>query len=223
MNQMKPKRFPKALAAQRHLKKVDPKLRRIIEAVGPLKITIDPSETLFESLATSVIYQQLHGKAAATIVGRVKTLLKCTNKFPSPEKILSCSDDALLGAGLSRSKLKSIQDLARRATRGELPARKQADTMDDSTLIETLTQIRGVGPWTAQMCLIFTLGRIDILPTGDYGVRKGFGIVYGKRGHPSAKMLERHAKIWRPYRSAAAWYLWRALELPLSVKIKANR
>lgn len=208
------KKFPKAVAAVNALKKTDPILKKVIEKVGSVKIELDTKETVFESLATSIIYQQLHGKAAATILKRFIALFDCVGgEFPEPDQILEVKLDYLRSAGLSQNKALAIQDLARKAQSGRIPDRKKAETMSDEELIEAFSQVRGVGEWTAQMLLIFTFGRQDVLPTGDYGVRKGFATVYKKRDLPTPKQLSQYAEKWRPYRSVASWYMWRALDL----------
>ena len=181
--------------------------------MGAVKIELDADETVFESLTSAIVYQQLHGKAAATILGRVKTVCHPRGEFPTPAQLLAASDEALRGAGLSRSKLLALKDLAQRVTDGLVPTRAKAETMSDAALIEALTEVRGIGPWTAQMLLIFTLGRPDVLPVDDFGVRKGFAVVYGKKKMPTPKELALYGEQWRPFRSIAAWYLWRALEL----------
>lgn len=206
-------RFPKALPASRFLAEADSRLAQVIAEVGPITVEIDPDETVFESLASSIVYQQLHGKAAATILGRFKALFPGAQGFPEPGQVLATDEAALRATGLSGSKLLSIQDLARKVIAGQVPDRAQAETMDDDALIESLTQVRGIGPWTAQMMLIFTLGRPDVLPTGDYGVRKGFATLYRKKEMPTPQALQKVAEKWRPYRSVASWYLWRVLEL----------
>ncbi len=215
-------KFPKALQSQRHLKSVDPILAKIIEQVGPVRIEIDPEETVFESLATSIIYQQLHGKAAAAILGRFKALFEGT-PFPKPEQVLQTPEETLRGTGLSRTKILSMKDLSEKTLSGQLPSRTQAEKLSDEELQNALTQVRGIGPWTAQMLMIFTLGRPDVLPTGDFGVRRGYAAVYKNKKMPTPKQLETAAKIWHPFRSAASWYLWQALELEQFKGIKIEK
>jgi 3-methyladenine DNA glycosylase/8-oxoguanine DNA glycosylase len=215
-------KFPKSIQALRHLKKSDPRLGAIITQVGPIRIELDPNESIFESLTTSIIYQQLHGKAAAAILARVKNLWN-PHSFPTPEQVLYQSEDSLRSTGLSRTKILSMQDLSKKILDGSLPSREQASKLNDEELLNTLIQVRGIGPWTAQMFLIFTLGRTDVLPVGDFGVRRGFAAVYGKRKMPTPEQLESAAEAWRPYRSAASWYLWQALELEKFKKIKIQK
>ncbi len=207
------KRFPQAIKAVKHLSAADPKLAAIIKKVGPLKIKLNTNETLFESLASSIVYQQLHGKAAATILSRFVRLCGRESRFPAPEDVLKFTDDQLRSVGLSKGKLAAIKDLALKVSEKKIPDRPSTLSMSDDEVIEALVQVRGIGVWTAQMLLIFTLGRTDVLPLGDYGVRKAFGVIYGKKKFPSAQALEKHGKKWKPFRSAAAWYLWQALEL----------
>ncbi len=212
-------KFPKGELARRHLTQADPRLAEIIDEVGPIRIDLDPNETVFESLATSIVYQQLHGKAAAAILERFKTLLG-NSPFPTPEQVLSQPEESLRSTGLSRNKILSMKDLSQKILDGTLPQRSDAEKLSDAALLEVLVQVRGIGPWTAQMFLIFTLGRTDVLPIGDFGVRRGFAAVFGKKKMPSPEQLQAAAEKWRPYRSAASWYLWQALELERFKKIK---
>ncbi len=165
----------------------------------------------YESLLESIVYQQLTGKAAATIMGRVKAIF--ADSFPSPAETLACSDERFRAAGLSRAKTAAIKDLAQKCKQGCLPSIEDLEQMTDDEIIESLTQIRGIGEWTVQMLLIFKLGRPDVMPATDYGVRKGFARVYKKAELPTVKELKIHAEKWRPFRSVASWYLWRSLEL----------
>lgn len=207
-------KFPQALKAARHLSKVDARLKKVIEKVGPIRIELDSEESVFESLARSIVYQQLHGKAAATILGRFKALFPETADFPRPRDVLAMDEQLLLKCGLSRAKTAAIRDLAAYVDLGKIPDRGKADSMDNNELIETLTQVKGIGRWTVEMFLIFTLGRADVLPIHDYGVRNGFASVYRKKEFPTPNELDEIGVKWKPFRSAAAWYFWRALELP---------
>ncbi len=197
-------------AALAHLRQADPILARLIDRVGPFAIRRDDTGTVFSALMRSIVYQQLSGKAAATILGRVRALFR--GDGPTPEKLLRASDEKLRGAGLSRSKVLSLRDLARRMKAGELPTLQQIQLMEDEAIIESLTAVRGIGRWTAEMLLIFRLGRPDVLPVDDYGVRKGFALVFRKRALPTGDQLRKHGARWKPYRSVASWYLWRALD-----------
>lgn len=201
-----------AAEAVQHLRGADATLAKVIDAVGPCRLELKTSPTLFHALAESIVYQQLNGKAAATIFGRVSALYPGVDGGFGPEHILKTGDDALRAAGLSRSKLLALRDLAARTAAGELPTLAEAQGMDDEAIIERLTVVRGIGRWTAEMLLIFRLGRPDVLPLGDYGVQQGFAIAYKKPELPSKEVLEKRGRRWRPFRSVASWYLWRALE-----------
>jgi len=205
--------FDPRLAAE-HLRAADPSLRRVIEAVGPVTIRLKQTRSLFSALVEAIVYQQLSGKAAATIYSRLCALFPRATNGPTPRQILAVTDSQLRGAGLSRAKALAVRDLARHAEGGEVPSLSLARRMSDDEIIERLVRVRGVGRWTVEMLLIFRLGRADVLPIHDYGVRKGFAVVQGKRRIPTPKELESHGARWRPYRTAASWYLWRALELP---------
>jgi methylated-DNA-[protein]-cysteine S-methyltransferase len=200
--------------AVKHLRAADDVLARIIDAVGPLGIELKKTRTLFGALAEAIVYQQLSGKAAATIYSRVRGLFPGSKDGPTPRHILSATDAQLRSAGLSRAKAAALRDLARHAQAGEIPSLAAARRMGDEEIVERVTRVRGIGRWTAEMLLIFRLGRGDVLPVHDYGVRKGFAFAYGKRKLPAPKALEKHGARWRPYRTAASWYLWRALDLP---------
>lgn len=198
--------------ALEHLQGSDPPLGRLIEAVGPFRLELRQTPSLFVALAEAIVYQQLHGKAAATIFARLRALFPRANQGPTPEQILRASDEKLRGAGLSRAKLLALRDLARRAKAREIPTLAEAGQMDDETLLERLTAVRGIGRWTVEMLLIFHLGRPDVLPADDYGIRKGFALAFKKRELPSRQDLERRGARWKPYRTVASWYLWRAAE-----------
>ena len=167
----------------------------------------------FDALAESIAYQQLSGKAAATIFGRVRGLYSKT-KWLDPAKILATPDDALRSAGLSRAKTAAIKDLAAKTIDGTVPSGRALLRMSDDEIIARLTQVRGIGRWTVEMLLLFDLGRPDVWPVDDYGVRKGFAKTFGRRKLPTPKQLIKSGEKWRPYRSVAAWYFWRALEAP---------
>jgi 3-methyladenine DNA glycosylase/8-oxoguanine DNA glycosylase len=169
--------------------------------------------TPFQALVEAVVYQQLNGTAAATILGRVKALYP-HRRFPAPEDLLNTPDERLRAAGLSRAKTAAVKDIAAHTLGGSIPGSRAIRVLSDAEIIERLTVVRGVGPWTAEMLLIFTLGRPDVLPVTDYGVRKGFALTYEWKELPKPKELHEFGERWRPYRSTAAWYFWRALELP---------
>lgn len=198
--------------AHRHLSASDKRLAALIARSHRYDIEPNLKVRPFDALAESIAYQQLSGKAAATIYGRVCALFPRASRGLSAEQILRIADDQLRGAGLSGAKVLSMKDLARRAKAGEIPTLAEARAMDDEAIVERLTQVRGIGRWTAEMLLIFRLGRPDVLPVDDYGVRKGFALAYKKRELPSPKALAAHGERWRPYRTVASWYCWRALE-----------
>jgi O-6-methylguanine DNA methyltransferase len=205
--------FDPRLAAE-HLRSRDAALGRVIDAVGPAAIRLKKTRSIFGALAEAIVYQQLSGKAAATIYSRVCALFPGAKNGPAPRQILAATDSQLRGAGLSRAKTLAMRDLARHAEAGEIPSLSAVRRMSDDEIVEHLVRVRGVGRWTVEMLLIFRLGRADVLPIHDYGVRKGFAVAHGKRRIPTPKELEHHGARWRPYRTAASWYLWRALELP---------
>ena len=172
----------------------------------------------FDALAESIAYQQLSGKAAATIFGRVRALYP-KKKWLDPEQLLATPDEILRAAGLSRAKTAALKDLAAKTIDGTVPTGRALIRMNDDEIITRLTAVRGIGRWTVEMLLLFDLGRPDVWPVDDYGVRKGFAKTFGRRKLPTSKQLMKFGEKWRPYRSAAAWYFWRALDAPE----KANR
>ncbi len=196
-----------------HLKHVDKGMGRLIDRVGSLGLSANRNRSVFEYLARSIVYQQLSGKAAGTIHGRLKNLF--SNRRITADRLLALPDEALRGAGLSRGKCLALRDLAARAVAGELPRARKLDQMSDTDIVSTLTVVRGVGPWTAQMLLIFYLGRPDVMPSGDLGVRRGYQHLRGFKTLPEPDKLERAGRRWRPYRSVATWYLWRSLDIDL--------
>jgi DNA-3-methyladenine glycosylase II len=192
-----------------HLRKADPILRSVIERVGPCRLRPLAEGSHFEFIARSIIYQQLSTKAAATIHGRVEAL--CGGAIAAG-RLASITDEALRGAGLSRQKLGYLRDLAARASGGSLDTTYLAD-LPDEEVTRQLIQVKGVGVWTAQMFLMFRLGRPDVLPVLDLGVRKGVQKAYRLRKLPDAKRVEKIAAPWAPYRTVGSWYMWRVLEL----------
>ena len=197
--------------AIKHLTKADRVLGRLIKKVGPCGWKPERRRSPFESLVQAVTHQQLNGTAAKTILGRVKALYP-GRAFPSPEDLLATPDEKLRAAGLSRAKAASIKDIAAKTLAGIVPTSRAIARMDNEAIITQLTGIRGVGPWTVEMLLMFKLGRTDVLPATDFGVRKGFALIYELEDLPAPKDLLLHGERWRPYRSFAAWYLWRALD-----------
>lgn len=197
--------------ALKHLSKVDKVMARIIKERGSCTLTPKHAQSPYEALVESVVYQQLTGKAAATIYGRL--LASFPNAaLPAPEILAATPLETLRTAGLSRAKSAAVIDIALKTISGVVPASDALDTMGDDEIVERLTSIRGVGPWTVHMLLIFRMGRPDILPVSDYGVRKGYAQAYGLTDLPSTKVLAAAGELWRPHRSVAAWYLWRVLD-----------
>lgn len=198
-------------AATHHLRGSHPRMAALIEKVGPCTMsthTLPP----FEALVQSIVYQQLNGRAAETILGRVLTLY-APKKFPTPEDLLLTDDARLRAAGLSRAKTAAVKSLAQHAIDGVVPRRAHAVRLQDEELIDRLTQVRGVGRWTVEMFLIFGLSRPDVWPVLDFGVRKGLGLTFGKGGVPTPKQALPYGRKFAPYGSVAAWYFWRACEL----------
>jgi len=196
-------------AAVRHLKGADPVLARVIERVGPCRFTRRAEGEHFDHLVRAIVYQQLAGKAAAAIHGRILGLYG--GRPPTPAELLATRAAALRRAGLSRQKLGYLRDLAGRAHAGVVPLGALAD-LDDAGVTAALTAVKGVGPWTAQMFLIFRLGRPDVLPVLDLGIQKAIRVAYGLRRMPTPARMEQIARPWRPYRTVACWYLWRSLD-----------
>ena len=195
------------------LKAADPTLARLIESVGPFRLELKHASSVFAALAESIVYQQLNGRAAETIFTRLRALFPRGHEGPKAEQILRAPDAKLRGAGLSQAKLLSLRDLAKHAVSGGLPTLDELAAMDDETAIERLTVVRGIGRWTAEMFLMFRLGRPDVLPVDDYGVRKGAQVTYRMRKLPDKKRLTKVAEKWRPWRSVGSWYMWRAAEI----------
>ena len=172
----------------------------------------DLSHSLFRVLVRSIVHQQLTGRAAATILGRV-TRLFAPKRFPTPRDLLEIPPERLRAAGLSTAKTAALRDLSARTLDGTVPSLSRVRRMEDEEIVARLTAVRGIGRWTVEMLLIFKLGRPDVLPLGDLGVRKGFALTFGTRKLPEPAAMDRRGERWRPYRSVASWYLWRALEL----------
>lgn len=195
-----------------HLRRSDKTMARLIRRVGPCTLAPNNTHTPFQALVRSVTFQQLNGTAAATIFGRMVALFP-GKKFPTPEDLLGTTDEKLRSAGLSRAKTAAMKDIAAKTLAGIVPTRRASHKLSDVEIVERLTVIRGVGPWTVEMFLIFTLGREDVWPVTDFGVRKGYAIAYGLKDLPQPKELIALGERWRPHRSTAAWYLWRATDL----------
>ncbi len=219
-------------AAIAHLSAADPRLARLIQRAGPFTLRVASTQSPFEALVEAIVYQQLHGKAAATIHRRL--LQSFTPAYalspngnaplihPTPQQLLDCPNEQLRAAGLSANKSLALRDLAAKTIDGTVPDIKTIRRMSDDDIIEHLTQVRGIGRWTVEMLLIFRLGRPDIFPVSDYGVRKGFALTFqglkpNKKVEPSdlpdAATMHRRGKKWAPWRSVASWYMWRACDL----------
>jgi DNA-3-methyladenine glycosylase II len=209
-------------------------MARLIERVGPFAIRSEAMHSPFQSLLRAIVYQQLSGKAAATILGRVVAL--CPRKRPQPQHLLELEDAALRGAGLSRNKLLALRDLAAKTIDGTVPTLAQLRRLDDDEIVTRLTAVRGIGRWTVEMMLMFRLGRADVFPVADLGVRKGFHLTFGaldklSRGRkkddgivlPAPKALLAYGERWRPYRSVASWYLWRAVDLEMAARTSTKK
>lgn len=196
-----------------HLASTDPRLAALIARSRPYDIVAQAIVRPFDSLAESIAYQQLSGKAAATIFGRVRALFP-RRKWLDPKLVLATSDETFRGCGLSRSKTASLKDLARKTLDGTVPSGRALIRMSDEEIIERLTAVRGIGQWTVEMLLLFDLGRLDVWPVTDYGVQKGFARTFGRKKLPTKKQFLKIGERWRPYRSVAAWYFWRALDAP---------
>jgi DNA-3-methyladenine glycosylase II len=203
-------------ATFRHLAKVDPILGQLIERVGPSTFKPRSRRSPYESLVRAVANQQLSGKAADTILGRFIALFP-EQPFPRPEDVVGLPDDRLRSAGFSRAKCVSIKDIAAKTLEGVVPDRRRMARLSDEEIIESLTAIRGVGQWTVEMLLIFTLGRPNVLPIHDLGVRKGFALTYKLEAMPTPKALLEHGRTWEPFRTTASWYLWRALDQTVAI------
>ena len=205
--------------AIQYLKGRDAKLGTLIDRAGPFTMRLDPSPSPFESLLESILYQQLHGKAAATIHRRVREYF---GGDPTPQMLLDCPDDPLRAAGVSGNKIKAFRDLAAKTLDGTVPTHAAIKKLSDAEIIERLTAVRGIGAWTVEMLLIFRMGRPDVFPVTDYGVRKGYALTFQRLPKtrpleaadlPKPEVLLKRGKRWAPFRSVASWYLWRACDL----------
>ena len=208
-----------AAEAVEYLKANDAKLGALMERAGPFTLKLDPLPSPFESLLESILYQQLHGKAAATIHRRVREYF---GGDPTPRMLLDTPDEPLRAAGVSGNKIKAFRDLAAKTLDGTVPSHAAIKKLSDAEIVERLTAVRGIGPWTVEMLLIFRLGRPDVFPVSDYGVRKGFALTFQRipktraleaKDLPKAEVLAKRGKRWAPFRTVAAWYLWRACDL----------
>jgi DNA-3-methyladenine glycosylase II len=197
--------------ATRHLSAKDEKLAALIAETVPFQIDVADAQSPYEVLLESIAYQSISGKAAATIFGRIKAL-SGNGRPPSPEQMLKLRKPVLRQAGLSGAKTLAMKDLARKTLEGVVPTHEEALAMSDEELVERLVSVRGIGAWTVEMFLIFRLGRPDVLPIHDLGVKKGWAVAYGKKHMPKPKELLAFGERWRPYRTVASWYMWRAFE-----------
>src|SRR5947208_4655154 len=197
--------------AHYHLSASDKRLAALIARSHRYNIEHNLKVRPFEALAELIAYQQLSGKAAATIWKRVRAIFP-KRKFLDPKLVLETSDEKFRAAGLSRSKVAALKDLAAKTIEGTVPTGRAMAKMTDDEIVERLIQVRGIGRWTVEMLLLFDLGRPDVWPVHDYGVRKGFAKTFGRRKLPTPKELMKFGERWRPYRSVAAWYFWRALD-----------
>jgi 3-methyladenine DNA glycosylase/8-oxoguanine DNA glycosylase len=200
-------------SAEHHLSDSALALKSLIQQVGPCRLSKERKFEPFHSLMRSICHQQLSGKAAETILGRVNQRFG-EGDFPSPEAIGKASVEALRACGLSNAKALAMKDLAEKVLDLTVPTAAQLHRMSDEAIVEALTQVRGVGRWTVEMTLMFKLGRLDVLPVADLGVRKGFTRVFKEKALVPPKKLEQRAEPFRPYRTVFSWYLWRATELP---------
>jgi 3-methyladenine DNA glycosylase/8-oxoguanine DNA glycosylase len=210
---MKPTAPPYLRAALRHLRRSDPILAGLIRQIGPYRMVRRPER--FQALVRAIVFQQLAGRAAQAIYDRFVALFPdAASSFPSPEMVLAIDEAAMRSAGLSRQKLLYIRDLARHVADGEINFHRFAK-MDDEAIIEHLTRVRGIGRWTAEMFLMFNLGRPDVFPVDDLGVRNAIHRAYKMEQPPTRKELREFGERWRPYRSVAVWYLWQSVRLIL--------
>ena len=197
--------------AHAHLSKADPVMRRLIKQVGPCALKPERRRSPYEALVRAVAHQQLNGTAAETITRRFIALFP-RKRFPEPEDLATVSDEQIRGAGFSRAKTAAIRDITAKALDGTVPTRRVITRWEDDAIVNHLTECRGVGRWTVEMFLMFTLGRPDVLPGDDFGIQSGFRLAYGLDAMPKPKDLLAYGERWRPFRTTASWYLWRAAD-----------
>ena len=186
-------------------------MRKLLREVGPCTLAPRIGCSPFESLVRAIAYQQLHDRAAECILKRLVALYP-GRRFPTPEDVLATHWRRMRGTGFSRAKIAALRDLAAKALDGTVPTNREIGQLDDEAIVQRLTAVRGIGRWTAEMLLIFHLGRPDVLPVDDFGVRNGFRIAYGRRSLPTPKAVLRYGERWKPFRTIASWYLWRAAD-----------
>lgn len=194
-----------------HLAAVDPVMRRLMEDIGACTLRPNVRRSPFESLVRAIAHQQLHDKAAESILTRFVALFP-GRKFPRPDDLLALTMRSMRAAGFSRSKILALRDLATKTLDGTVPTNRVIRKLDDDEIVERLITVRGIGRWTVEMLLIFQLGRPDVLPIDDFGVRNGFRIAYRRRSMPTPKQVFQYGERWKPYRTVASWYLWRAAD-----------
>lgn len=197
--------------AHAHLSRIDKRLAGVIERTGAFQFKLDDCDSVYESLLEAIAYQSIAGKAAKVIFGRISAL-GTNGRCPTPEELLRVRKPKLRKAGLSHAKIAAVRDLAQKTIEGVVPTLEEAEKMSDQELVDRLISVRGIGAWTVEMFLIFRLGRPDVLPIHDYGVQKGFAITYRKKSIPKPRELAEFGERWRPYRTVASWYMWRAVE-----------
>jgi DNA-3-methyladenine glycosylase II len=206
-------------AAHKHLSTVDPVMARLIRELGECELKPETRRSPFQSLVQAVAHQQLNGTAANTILTRFRNLFP-GRKFPRPEDLAGVTDEQIRACGFSYAKIKAIRDIAAKTISGVVPTSRAIVKLSDDEIIARLTEVRGVGRWTVEMLLIFQLGREDVLPVDDFGVRAGFQVAYKKRSMPKPKQLLAFGKRWRPHATTAAWFLWRAADAAKDAKKK---
>lgn len=205
--------------AHKYLSETDPIMRRLIQAHGPCALEPETRRSPFQSLVLAVAHQQLHANAANNILGRFKKLFP-GRKFPRPEDLASVTDEQVRACGFSFAKIRAIRDIAEKTMSGVVPSGREIVKLPDEEIILRLTEVRGVGRWTVEMLLIFQLGRPDVLPVDDFGVRNGFRVAYKKRSMPKPRELLKFGERWRPHATTAAWYLWRAADAAVKTAVK---
>jgi DNA-3-methyladenine glycosylase II len=208
--------------ATAHLAERDERLKNLIAETTPFQIDIASADSPYEVLLESIAYQSISGKAAATIYGRIRAL-SSTGRAPTPQEMLKLRKPVLRKAGLSGAKILAMKHLAQKTIDGVVPTLEQAEKMSDEELVERLVSVRGIGAWTVEMFLIFRLGRPDVLPIHDLGVKKGWSVTYGKKHMPKPKELLVFGERWRPYRTVASWYMWRACQLAGNAALRKIR
>jgi 3-methyladenine DNA glycosylase/8-oxoguanine DNA glycosylase len=208
--------------AHAHLSGKDKRLAALIERVGGFEFKLDECDSVYESLLEAIMHQSIAGKAAQVIWGRIKAL-GTDGKCPTPKELLRVSKPKLRKAGLSNAKVAAVRDLAQKTIDGVVPTIEAAQKLSDQELVERLISVRGIGPWTVEMFLMFRLGRPDVLPIHDYGVQKGWALTYRKKHIPKPKDLLKFGERWRPYRTVASWYMWRAVSLAGSAARKIQK